>query len=641
MRVYALTRPLWRVRRPPGVKMNIKKFLTVVLGVSVLGIAACDPIPRRTLSLEEKKADLFWIYSQFGENYAPMEYKQTRYKFDYTALKDSYLQLAETTTTNEEFYVLMYRFVAEFKDAHTSGTLTASSLPSRTEIAYLGFTGVRRGDHLVVTKLLPTISKDSIYPIKVGQTITQLDGVSLKDVVLNEMVQYRNLGSDEANLTYHMSKIFNRVTTSQKLPTKSNAVLTVLKSYGVSTTQLLVPWIRKDLKVFREEQMAATPTTDLNGRTQIPSDNLNFQISLMALAGQVDLLADWKQILDKTQDGYNPWNSFVFVDSSPDWNSNFYKNTLKRMIAKKKTEVGKDLISFEDDPKKILQEDRNVPEPALMIPTAKIYPSYITSTVARDKDGKEVGKKFNVGYIHLDTFSPAASEDDTIKEVSATLDAFALVGVKDVVIDMINNGGGSLSLGVKLAQLFSKEKILVSEIQFRLSDSWLDDFESMSLRAGSDAERELYRRVFVGLKDERLQGKWLSHPMSIESLFPFELKGNENLNQKLNVVLLVNEMCASMCDIFSGIMKDNALATVVGTKTMGAGGNVVNHTQSPNSHFDVRQTESLILRKDGSYVENNGVDPDVAYAVNEDAISKYDGARAKAFDYIATQKLSQ
>ncbi len=636
-----MTRPLWRVRRPPGVKMNIKKFLTVVLGVSVLGIAACDPIPRRTLSLEEKKADLFWIYSQFGENYAPMEYKQTRYKFDYTALKDSYLQLAETTTTNEEFYVLMYRFVAEFKDAHTSGTLTASSLPSRTEIAYLGFTGVRRGDHLVVTKLLPTISKDSIYPIKVGQTITQLDGVSLKDVVLNEMVQYRNLGSDEANLTYHMSKIFNRVTTSQKLPTKSNAVLTVLKSDGVSTTQLLVPWIRKDLKVFREEQMAATPTTDLNGRTQIPSDNLNFQISLMALAGQVDLLADWKQILDKTQDGYNPWNSFVFVDSSPDWNSNFYKNTLKRMIAKKKTEVGKDLISFEDDPKKILQEDRNVPEPALMIPTAKIYPSYITSTVARDKDGKEVGKKFNVGYIHLDTFSPAASEDDTIKEVSATLDAFALVGVKDVVIDMINNGGGSLSLGVKLAQLFSKEKILVSEIQFRLSDSWLDDFESMSLRAGSDAERELYRRVFVGLKDERLQGKWLSHPMSIESLFPFELKGNENLNQKLNVVLLVNEMCASMCDIFSGIMKDNALATVVGTKTMGAGGNVVNHTQSPNSHFDVRQTESLILRKDGSYVENNGVDPDVAYAVNEDAISKYDGARAKAFDYIATQKLSQ
>ncbi len=77
-------------------------------------------------------------------------------------------------------------------------------------------------------------------------------------------------------------------------------------------------------------------------------------------------------------------------------------------------------------------------------------------------------------------------------------------------------------------------------------------------------------------------------------------------------------------------MKENNLATVVGSRTLGAGGNVVNHPYTPNSHMSVRVTESLIVRKDGSYIENNGVTPDVAVAVNEFATSKYEGVLAAA-----------
>jgi C-terminal processing protease CtpA/Prc len=63
---------------------------------------------------------------------------------------------------------------------------------------------------------------------------------------------------------------------------------------------------------------------------------------------------------------------------------------------------------------------------------------------------------------------------------------------------------------------------------------------------------------------------------------------------------------------------------------MGAGGNVVGYSQAPNSHFDVRQTESLIVRKDGSYIENVGVTPDVVVPVANYTASKYKEVRAAA-----------
>jgi C-terminal processing protease CtpA/Prc len=79
------------------------------------------------------------------------------------------------------------------------------------------------------------------------------------------------------------------------------------------------------------------------------------------------------------------------------------------------------------------------------------------------------------------------------------------------------------------------------------------------------------------------------------------------------------------------------MATVVGSRTMGAGGNVVNHQQAPNSHVDIRQTESLLLRKDGTYLENNGVEADVKVAVNETAKTKYKEVRDAALKALLPQ----
>jgi C-terminal processing protease CtpA/Prc len=135
--------------------------------------------------------------------------------------------------------------------------------------------------------------------------------------------------------------------------------------------------------------------------------------------------------------------------------------------------------------------------------------------------------------------------------------------------------------------------------------------------------------------------------MSVETLMPFEILPNESLKRPLRIVLLVNEMCASMCDIFSAMLQDNGLATLVGSRTMGAGGNVVTHFQAPNSHLIVRQTESLILRRlggneqesqewDAAYIENHGVQPEIEIDMSSLSGEKYQTAQELAY-YLLTQ----
>jgi C-terminal processing protease CtpA/Prc len=283
---------------------------------------------------------------------------------------------------------------------------------------------------------------------------------------------------------------------------------------------------------------------------------------------------------------------------------------------------------------------RAIPQEVRWItPDHATYPTYVSQEVKDDRVKL-------VATMYLDTFSPKAKSADVVQEFKDTLEHLAFYGVNDLIIDLVNNGGGSLGLGMNLAQALSPEKVEMPGIQFRNSQSWMNQFEDLSLKGPSDAERELARRVHQQLVEEDRKGMRLSTAVNADILIPFELQPNEDMGEKLNIVLMVNEMCASMCDIFTAILQDNHLAKVIGSRTMGAGGNVVTHYQAPNSHLELRQTESLIVRrvvKNGKaelaeYIENNGVEPDVKSNVSEMSDSKYRRLRDQAVDILMPNK---
>ena len=605
-------------------------ILVSVLVTAFLTLSACDPVPRRTLSTEEKLADLAWIYSQFGENYAPLEMKQKLHGFDYEQLKRETNEAAALTRDNDEFYTLMMKFVARFKDAHTSAALTNASLPNRAQVAFLGFGGVRDGEDLVVTQLLPTIDPKSEYPVKVGDKIRKLDGKNLREQIETNLVPLRDLGNPEANITFHMNKLFTRISTQNGLPEGKDASLTIEREG--KTLQVTLPWVLRDLYQFRMDQdRAKAAQQKKSGNLMMVSDERGeeglFTFRFVGFDGRFEMPIDRLQsVVRGVRKSFS--DGFRFIDGIETW-SPVSGETSASPLA-------------EATPLEDLAKRRFVLENAVFIDASKTYPAYVAPVRILDSTGKPTQKKQLVGYILIDTFSPQTEESQVMSEFKATLKAMQALGVERLILDTINNGGGSLILGMKMAQALSATAIELPKMQFRLSDSWLDQFEAEALRANNDSEREISRRLLVDFETQRANGQRLSFAVSANVLAPFSITPNAALEGSFQVVLLVNEMCASMCDIFAAMLQDNKMATVMGQRTMGAGGNVVSYNQAPNSHLDLRQTESLIVRKVSSssspegYIENFGIQPEIELKTFGMAREKYKGAVQKAAALLVT-----
>jgi C-terminal processing protease CtpA/Prc len=634
---------------PIALSHFVRGFLLCVALMTLT--TACEPVPLKELTPAQKEADMHWLFSQFDENYAPLEYKVERYGINYKRLKSDYMKIALATPSNGAFYLVMQSFVAQFKDAHTFANLSTGGLPNRASIGYLGFSGKRKGDHFVVTEVLPTYrSKKSNFPVQVGDEISRLDGQSLGEVVRSELVPLEDVGQDESNLTLHMNRLFNRVSLSNIFPAEADAKITIVKRAYSSALreetqekeqryissaekqsvqlEVSVPWNLKDVYEFSLEQTAARAEQNAGSKIDLAqqvqeergvSSGASTGLGLLSLVGfdgiPTDPMKEFSRYVqeDVLTSTHRFLNSFYIPDHIESWTA------ASEEPEEKEASQGKSL--------QLLKRNRKIPSGAHFVtgPNA-IFPTYVTSEVLHDRNGHATNQSRLIATLYLNTFSPHVREAQVLKEFKETLQTLETLKVSHLVIDLMNNGGGSLSLGMALAQALSNEKVEMPGIQFILSESWLRDFEQLSLHSSSDSEKTIAMRIYSQMREELEAGRRLSTPMSSESLIPFKLTPNADLQKKFKIMLVVNEMCASMCDIFTAILKDNEMAQIFGTQTMGAGGNVVTHYSAPNSHLVLRQTESLILRTgkhDGEYIENNGVEPDYPFEVSLYSDQKY------------------
>ena len=106
------------------------------------------------------------------------------------------------------------------------------------------------------------------------------------------------------------------------------------------------------------------------------------------------------------------------------------------------------------------------------------------------------------------------------------------------------------------------------------------------------------------------------------------------LSDDVKIAVMVNEMCVSMCDIFTSVFQENEMGLVIGQRTMGGGGNVTQHGLSPVSKIGMALTESLMISSGGQYIEDAGVTPDEIVDMVGDREKGFPTAFKKAYDYI-------
>ena len=183
----------------------------------------------------------------------------------------------------------------------------------------------------------------------------------------------------------------------------------------------------------------------------------------------------------------------------------------------------------------------------------------------------------NIGYISVSGF-----ELNTAKDFNAKLKELKLKGMKGLIMDLRDNGGGYLNVSVDLVSNFiQKDKLVVSTI-----DKYKNKQESFS-------------------------------------------KGGDAIGMPL--VVLVNGNSASASEVVSGALRDYKAATFVGVKTFGKG--IVQTTfENKTNGSALKMTISKYYSPLGINIHKKGIQPDVTVEYPKELIGKkYDRSKDPQF----------
>ena len=175
--------------------------------------------------------------------------------------------------------------------------------------------------------------------------------------------------------------------------------------------------------------------------------------------------------------------------------------------------------------------------------------------VIKDMDSKMLENK--IGYIQIMSFDTDCSD-----EFKQKLEELKNQGMKSLIIDVRDNGGGLVDEAIKIADLFTKQDsvLMVTE------------------------DKNKNQEQTKAKQDSILDG--------------------------INIVVLVNENSASASEILVGALKDNGVAKVVGTTTFGKG---VMQEIVPMSSIGgaLKVTVKEFKTPNGNPINRIGITPDV------------------------------
>ena len=171
----------------------------------------------------------------------------------------------------------------------------------------------------------------------------------------------------------------------------------------------------------------------------------------------------------------------------------------------------------------------------------------------------------NIGYVMVYDFL-----GDAVEGFETAIDAFEAAGVRAMIIDLRNNGGGLLDASVDMADMILPEGTVVS----------------MRDKHGNE-------EVFT------IDEEYYDVP----------------------IVVLINEYSASASEILAGAIRDYGEGTLVGTKTFGKG--VVQSVIDFPDGSGLKVTSARYFTPSGECIHEVGIEPHVEVELDEEAVTRY------------------
>ena len=245
----------------------------------------------------------------------------------------------------------------------------------------------------------------------------------------------------------------------------------------------------------------------------------------------------------------------------------------------------------------------------------------------------ETSKGEIAGYIRIPSFKPA-NVDAALAEFAGLIDAFE-EETDLLIIDQINNPGGYLLYVYALASMLANQPLSIpkQQIMFQQADVFFahesipdllkvqTDEDAVELigetMEGIPVDYQVAQsllRYFEFIVNEWNDGHHLTRPIYPYGLGP--ILPHPSVHYSKPLLVLINSLDFSGGDFFPAILQDSRRATLLGTRTAGAGG-FLESLSFPNTRgvAEIFYTGSIAKRKGDLMIENNGVSPDIIYQI--------------------------
>lgn len=243
--------------------------------------------------------------------------------------------------------------------------------------------------------------------------------------------------------------------------------------------------------------------------------------------------------------------------------------------------------------------------------------------IFKNADSKLIGVLRIPSYMPSDANKAVSDFAAIIKKMESTTDG--------LIIDQVNNPGGSVFYLYALASMLTKDSLVTPRHRMMLNAGEVLDAHNTlkqleNVKTDEDAKRVLGSslggypssyQIVVNIREcarfiiEQWEaGKKMTDPYYVWGVD--RINPSNTANYTKPIVLLVNELDFSGGDFFPAILQDNRRVTVIGTRTAGAGG-YVRQAEFLNSFglAMISYTASIAERVDSNPIENLGVKPDV------------------------------
>lgn len=574
-------------------------LIAIIPSIEAANPNKSSPLPKATANQDFLKtkmcSDLDIIKNCFEVKYAPYEWKKTFADWELQEQIDLAKSqiLSSNNITINKYQQIVKRFFNSTRDYHVGVFFHSTAMaviPIRIE---------RAENRYFVT----CVSSEISTPISIGDEVLYLNGRPIEDVVAE--IKENDLGNPDSLTDQKFAEIFLTVrlgALGHTIPT-GNVQFVVQHKGKDSPDTYDLPW------VTLPEKISSGPYESSALRS-------------MALSA-----SPLKQPLKKSK-SYSLKNDPYF---QKEMTAAIYKPLRAAFDTKAKLSHSKAHNEEQDD-----DEDE-----CMFLGSKKgVLPNLGTVIWEADKTCPyraylyQTPNNKKIGYIRISDYM---NDGEAAREFAKIIDRFNQES-DALVLDQLSNPGGIIFHMYGLASMLSpypltlyKESITITQGDVHSAVNALEMFANSDpatdpeefLKDGDDIFGYQVTPEFIeGIKDhfQFIISEWNAghnltqptHFFGIERIQPSTWG-----QYKKPILMLVNSLDLSCADFLPALLQDNRRATIMGTRTAGAGGVLL--AQEYPSRFGIAMfsyTGSIVKRPDNNPIENLGVTPDVFYEVS-------------------------